>query len=141
MHVSRHHLSVTIKFWLMTIDWCGARCIVARLFVRGEALGLDEGAGTDMMRVPLVEFVDNWVNHDSLLVDCQHGVRRHINPVLCVELASRLPLPITFLYEPRSNVKGSLATRTMSAPLSLRSIWNCLSAADFVRVVHCVPEE
>jgi hypothetical protein len=52
------------------------------LLVRDEALGLNEGAGSEVVGAAAVVIVYDGMNHDGLLMDRQDRVCRHIDPVL-----------------------------------------------------------
>ena len=74
-----------------------------------------------MRRVGAVEVINYGMDHDSLLVDGDGGVGGDGDPVICLALMLFHVYGKT-KYTPRSKVNGSLATRTMSEPLSRRSM-------------------
>jgi hypothetical protein len=86
-----------------------------------------------MIRVSLVVLVHDRMDADRLLVDGKDGTGWDINPILCGlmsvdilkwdgEEARNEPAQLGVSFLPLSNDKGSLATSTTSAPLSLLSI-------------------
>ena len=84
------------------------------------SLCLGEAGGALVGGVRRVEAVDDGVDHHRLLRDGEGAVRWHCDPVICGVSVERTVADMK--YAPRSKVSGSLATRTMSEPLSRRSI-------------------
>jgi hypothetical protein len=56
--------------------WCGSSI----LLVGDEPSILDKFGGPRMVRVVVVVFIDDGMNHHGLFVDCEGRVRRHCDP-------------------------------------------------------------
>lgn len=100
----------------------------SRLLVCDKAFAVHKAGRAALPRVLVAELVSNVLDKRSLVVNRQDGVGGNIDPVFCeCELVSRLGRYACICprqeYLPRSKVKGSLATKTTSAPRSLRDIW------------------
>lgn len=76
-----------------------------------------------MVRVPIIVLVEDGMYEDSLVVDREDGVCWDVDPVFCQYVSGDIAAKLRSVCLPRSNVRGSLATKTTSAPMSLRAIW------------------
>lgn len=93
----------------------------------------------------IVVLVDDRVDHDCLFVYCNGAVCGDCDPIVCQDLVStpnKAPKYSMLMggmeVLPLSKVKGSLATSTISAPLSLLSILYCPGPSPCFQLV---PEE
>lgn len=100
------------------------------LFVCNKALAMHEASRTALPWILVAELISDALDKCSLVVNRQDGIGGNIDPVLCVYiLASCVHSADIHSFAsirsglPRSKVKGSLATKTTSAPRSLRDIW------------------
>jgi hypothetical protein len=50
-----------------------------------QALGDCVARGAVMVEIFAIELVQDWMQQDSLLVDCHHGVGWYRNPVVCIK--------------------------------------------------------
>lgn len=75
-----HHLAVAVEVRLV-VEGGGTGRVTLRLFIRGQALSLDECTGSHVVRSSLGVFVHDGVSHDSLSMNGQDGVCWHIYPV------------------------------------------------------------
>ena len=107
----------------------GRNCLRSPWSIAHEALAHCEAARSRVRRAVIVVLVDDRVDHDCLFVDSDGAVCGYRDPIVCQHLcqysersATGRCVNVGCGYPPLSKVKGSLATSTISAPLSLLSI-------------------
>ena len=124
-------------------------CLRSPRSVTHEAFAHRKAARSRMRGTVIVILVDDGMDHDRLFVYSDGAVRGHCDPVvwhdICQFLQQQKRSPIHWTnvrqawdFLPLSKVKGSLATSTMSAPLSLLSILYCPGPSPRIQLV---PEE
>ena len=122
-------------------------CLRSPRSVTHEAFAHRKAARSRIRGAVIVVLVYDGMNHHSLFVYSNDAIRGHCDPVVCtisvsISKPKKAPqyngpmLGIGIL--PLSKVKGSLATRTISAPLSLLSILYCPGPSPCIQLV---PEE
>lgn len=75
-----HHLSEAVQTCLVgIIAW--ALTSARGFFVGYESFGLDKSARSDVVRVSLVVFVQDGMDHDGLSMNRQDRVCWHIDPI------------------------------------------------------------